>query len=181
MGKHRIMRVENPVYAEATPVGAADQQLPPDQSAYVLEAGFGTRHVLLGHLSTAVLTQAQTADLVDMRVIEGGRDAAMPTLCHAATHVFLYMLDGLVALTIDGEEHRLTAGDAANIPAGTAYATRILSGTARWLATSSGGDGAGLWAAAGTETGAFSFALDGDPDADAARLGAIDGIDVTIG
>lgn len=181
MGKHRIMRVDNPVYVEATPVGAADQQLPTDQSAYVLEAGFGARHVLLGHLSTAVLTRAQTDDLIDMRVIEGGRDAAMPTLRHTATHVFLYVLDGLVALTIDGEEHRVTAGDAANIPAGAAYATRILSGTARWLATSSGGNGADLWTAAGTDTPAFSFALDGDHDADAARLGAVDGVDVTIG
>ncbi|WP_076070040.1 cupin domain-containing protein [Sphingomonas montana] len=181
MSKHRIMRVDNPVYVEATPIGTADQNPPAGQSAYFLEAGYGTRHVLLGHLSTAVLTNALTDDLVDMRVIEGGRDAAMPTLRHATTHVFLYLLDGLLTLTIDGEEHSLTAGDAANIPAGTAYATRILSGTARWLATSSGGNGAGLWAAAGTETPAFSFALDGDHDADTARLGAIDGIDATVG
>ncbi|MBD8737231.1 cupin domain-containing protein [Sphingomonas sp. CFBP 13706] len=181
MGKHRIMRVDDPVYVDATPIGAGDQALVADQSAYFLEAGFGTRHVLLGHLSTAVLTQAQTDGLVDMRVIEGGRDAEMPTLRHGTTHVFLYLLDGQVEVTIDGEEHRLTAGDAANIPAGSTYATRILSGNARWLATSSGGNGAGLWPTAGTETAAFSFALDSDHNSDAARLGTVDGVDVTIG
>lgn len=181
MGKHRIMRVADPVYAEATPIGAADQRLPPDQSAYFLEAGFGTRHALLGHLSTAVLTRAQTDGLVDMRVIEGGRDAAMPTLRHATTHIFLYVVDGLVGLTIDGTEHRLAAGDAANIPAGTAYATRILSGAARWLATSSGGDGAGLWAAAGTATPAFSFTLEDDHHEDAVRLRDVAGVDATVG
>lgn len=181
MGKHRIMRVDNPVYVDATPIGPADQQLPAGQSAYLLEAGYGARHVLLGHLSTAVLTQAQTDDLVDMRVVEGGRDAAMPTLRHDTTHVFFYLLDGLVALTINGDEHHLTAGDAANIPAGTRYTTRILSGTARWLATSSGGNGASLWAAAGTETSAFSFVLDSDRDTDTARVAAIDGIDAMVG
>ncbi|MEH3159598.1 MAG: quercetin 2,3-dioxygenase family protein [Sphingomonas taxi] len=181
MGKHRIMRVDAPVYAEATPIGPADQALPVDQSAYFLEAGYGARHVLLGHLSTAVLTRAQSGGLLDMRVIEGGRDAAMPPLRHAATHMFLYLLDGWVTLTIDGEDRQLTAGDAANIPAGTAYATRIRSGTARWLATSSGGDGGALWSAAGRDTSAFSFALDGDHGADAARLAAINDVDVTIG
>ncbi|WP_277983276.1 cupin domain-containing protein [Sphingomonas faeni] len=181
MGKHRIMRVDNPVYVDATLIGAKDQHLTENQSAYFLEAGFGTRHVLLGHLSTAVLTLAQTDDLVDMRVIEGGRDAVMPTLRHVQTHVLLYVLDGLIAVTIDGEEHRLTAGDAANIPAGTGYATRIVSGTARWLATSSGGNGAALWSVVGTATPAFSFPLDGDFDADTVRLSAVRDIDVTIG
>lgn len=164
MGKHRIMRVENPVYADATLIGAADQQLPTDTSAYFLEAGFGERHSLLGHLATTMLTNALTGDLVDMRVIEGGRGASMPALRHAATHVFVYVLDGLVAVTIDGSEHRLTAGDAINLPVGTAYATEVLSGTARWVQTSSGGNAADLWSMAGSPTAGFSFALGTDPN-----------------
>ena len=181
MGKHRIMRVENPTYAEATPIGTTDQQLPDGQAAYFLEAGFGARHALLGHLSTAVLTAAQDDGTVDMRVVEAGRGAALPALRHVDTHVFLYVLDGQVALTLGGKEHRLAGGDAANIPAGTPYATTVLSGTARWLVTSSGGNGAQLWAAAGTETPAFSFAHDPDIAADQARLAALDGIDVELG
>lgn len=181
MGKHRIMRVENPTYVEATAIGVADQQLPGGQAAYFLEAGFGARHTLLGYLSTAVLTGAQSGDMVDMRVIEGGRGAAMPTLRHSATHLFLYVIDGLVTLTLDGEEHRLSGGSAANIPAGTAYSTTVIGGSARWIATTSGGDGAAIWAAAGTETPAFSFALDSDLAADGERLAGLAGIDVTVG
>lgn len=163
MGKHRIMRVENPVYADATPMDAADQQLPADTSAYFLEGGFGERHSLVGHLSTTMLTNALTDRLVDMRVIEGGRGAAMPTLRHATTHMFVYLLDGLVAVTIGGHVHRLTAGDAVNLPAGTAYATEVLSGTARWVQTSSGGNAADIWSTAGTPTNGFSFPLSSDP------------------
>jgi quercetin 2,3-dioxygenase len=180
MGKHRIMRVEAPVYVEATPIGAGDQTLPEGHDSYFLEAGFGLRKALFGHLSTAVLTDAQSKGLVDMRTIEGGRCAAMPTLRHATTHVFLYVLDGMVTVTIDGEEHPLAGGDAANIPAGTAYATRIVSGTARWLQSSAGGNGAALWDQAGSETSAFSFAIEGAGPDDLARLQALSGIDAVL-
>jgi quercetin dioxygenase-like cupin family protein len=181
MGKHRIMRVENPVYVDASPVGPDDQHLPAGQSAYFLDAGHGARHALLGHLSTAILTAAQDGNTIDMRLIEGGRGAALPMLSHATTHVFLYVVDGQVALTLGDERHLLSGGDAANIPAGTRYATTVESGAARWLATSSGGNGAALWAAAGAETAAFSFALDADLAVDHDRLAALDTVDVTIG
>lgn len=170
MGKHRIMRVENAVFADPTPTGADDRALPGAHASYFLEAGYGTRRALLGHLSTTLLSADESNGLVDMRVIEGGHDAAVPTLRHANTHQFVYVLEGLVAVTIDGTEHRLAGGDCANIPAGTGYATRILSGAARWVAVSSGGDGAALWDVAGTATYAFSFAPDHDAVADLARL-----------
>ncbi len=180
MGKHRIMRVENPTFATATPISANDQTLPGAHASYFLEAGYGTRRALLGHLSTAVLTSAESERLVDMRVIEGGRDAAMPALSHATTHVFLYVLDGLLAVEIDGEEHRLASGDCANLPAGTRYATRVLSGAARWLVSSSVGNGATLWDAAGIEIAGFSVPLQSDAAADRARLTDLAGIDATL-
>lgn len=181
MGKHRIMRVEDPVYVDATPIGAADQRLPEGQAAYFLEAGFGARHTLLGHLCSTILRRGTTDGLIDMRVIEAGRDAAMPAMHHAETHVFLCVLDGLLALTIDGTEHRLASGDAANIPAGTSYASRVVSGTARWILTSSGGNGAEIWNEAGQESTAFSFPPETDHEADGARLASLAGIDATIG
>ncbi|HEY0778412.1 MAG TPA: quercetin 2,3-dioxygenase family protein [Gemmatirosa sp.] len=178
--KFRVMRVENPAYAAATPIGAADQRLPAGHDSYFLEAGFGLRRMLCGHLSTAVLTAAQCEGAVDMRVIEGGRDAAIPAVRHERTHQFFYVLDGLLAVTVDGEEHRLASGDAINLPAGIPYSTRVLSGSARWVATSSGGDAASMWDVAGAETSAFSFPIEGDPAADAARLRALTGVDVML-
>ena len=180
MGKHRIMRIEDPVYAPATPIGEADQQLPPEAASYFLEAGFGLRRTLMGHLSTAVLTFAQSGGKLDMRTIEAGRDAAMPAIRHRDTHQFLYVLDGVVTLALEGEEHRLAGGDAANVPAGTAYATRVESGTARWITASAGGNGAALWDEAGSDTPAFSFPLEPEAADERARLAALTGIDVAL-
>lgn len=164
MGRHRIMRVENPTYADATPIGEADQALPDATASYFLEAGFGERHVLAGFLSTAVLTVAQSDGTLDMRTVEGGRGALLPAMRHGITHLFLFVLDGLVTVTIAGEEHRLTSGDAVNIPAGTRYTIHVESGAARWVATTSGGDGGAFWRAGG-EPRTFSQPIEQDaPD-----------------
>ena len=179
MGKHRIRRVDAPVYADAAPMDDADRALPADHRSYFLDAGYGARHALRGHLSTQLLGAEQSNGLFDMRVIEGGRGATLPVLRHGATYLFLYLLDGSVEVTIDGEPHVVVGGDAVSIPAGTAYATRILSGTARWLAATSGGNGAALWSAIGTATPGFNFPI--VAEADAVSPGALDGIDVMIG
>jgi len=106
-----------------------------------------------------------------MRVIEGGHGATLPTILHAATHLFLYLLDGTLEMTIDGEAHVVAGGDAVNLPAGTAYATRILSGTARWLAASSGGNGGTFWDSADTITDGFAHIdAPGGPWSPAANL-----------
>jgi len=117
--------------------------------------------------------------MIDMRQIEAGRGAAMPMLRHADTHLFLYLVDGMVKVALDGVDHSLSSGDAVNIPAGTAYATQVLSGTARWVASSAGGNGASLWEKAGRSTSEFSFPLEADSD-DAERLRGLSGVDLAL-
>ncbi|GJG88062.1 hypothetical protein tb265_32430 [Gemmatimonadetes bacterium T265] len=177
--KHRVLRVDAP-FAAATPIGESDQVLPDGHTSYFLEAGFGLRRVLFGHLSTAVLTAAQCDAVVDMRVIEAGRGAALPAMRHARTHQFLYLLDGALAVMVDGEEHRLAGGDGVNLPAGVTYATRVLSGTARWIATSAGGDAATMWDVAGAPTSDFHFPAERDASADVGRVRALGGVDVVL-
>jgi quercetin dioxygenase-like cupin family protein len=180
MGKFRIMRVEDATYAPATPMGEADQELPASNKSYFLESGFGQRRILFGHLSTAVLTSSQSAGLFDMRVIEAGRGATMPMLSHGLTHVFLYMLDGNVTVTINGEAHHLSGGDGANLPVGTKYATEVTSGTARWLSTTAGGNAADLWDLGGLTTSEFCFPMDPDHVADQERLEGLKNVDVAF-
>lgn len=175
MGKHRIMRVDAPVYAEPAPMGDADRVLPGDHRSYFLDAGYGARHRLHGHLSTRLLGSAESDDLFDMRAIEGGRGARQPTIRHAATHLFLYLLDGTLEVTIDGEAHIVTGGDAVNLPAGTAYATRIVGGTARWLAVSSGGNGGTFWDSADAMTDGFAHV-----DTSGGSWSPAAGLDVTM-
>lgn len=179
MAKHGIMRVENPHYAEATPIGEGDRTLPAGHDSYFLEAGHGARHTLFGCLSTALMTAVQSDGAADMRTIEGGRDAAIPTLRHESTTVFLYVLHGEIALTLDGEDHRLVGGDGANIPGGTAYAIRITSGTARWVQASGGGDGGTLWDRAGTPTETHIFPMVAG-SGDEASVRQLTGVDAAL-
>ncbi|MXN17904.1 cupin domain-containing protein [Pseudooceanicola sp. GBMRC 2024] len=177
MGKHRIMRVEGASYAEPSCGDATDRALPEGPASYVLQAGYGARYRLNGHVATALLSRAGTQGMLDMWTITGGRGAEMPALRHGLTHVFLYLVDGRIALTLDGKEHLLSGGDAANIPAGTAYASRILSQDAQWVLAAAHGDGLGLWSAAGLPTVGYGHVSAGD-----ARLTALpEGIDVQRG
>lgn len=179
MAKHRIMRVDGN-YAEASAISDDDRALPGRHASYFLDAGYGMRRTLFGMLSTALLTGRESNDLVNMRVIEGGRDAATPILRHGQTHLFLYILDGEIELTLAGEKYRMVGGDSANIPAGTLYAARIVSGTARWLQASANGNAGSLWDEAGAQTESFSFPLERSDREDKEKVAAIAGIDVTL-
>ena len=156
MAKFDVNPVPDAVYAPATSMGEGDRDLPPGHASYVLEAGFGRRRLLFDHLSTAVLTADQEPGGLDMRVIEGGRCAVLPPH-RSAGHSFLYMLDGSIALTLDGAEHRLFAGDGANIPAGATVSSVVLSGAARWLLCTGGGGAPSVWDVAGVPTDAHCF------------------------
>ncbi|WP_347304635.1 quercetin 2,3-dioxygenase family protein (plasmid) [Croceibacterium sp. TMG7-5b_MA50] len=180
MAKHDVHRVPDAAYAEPTAMGADDHDLPADGRSYYLEAGHGPRATLLGHLATTLITRAQTGGTTDMLTIEAGRDAAMPLLRHRATATFLYVLAGEIALTLDGQDYRLTGGDGANIPAGTAYATCVTSGNARWVMASGNGDGGAMWHAAGTPCPGFCYPLDDQRDDGRDRLAGLAGVDVEL-
>ncbi|MCW5719975.1 MAG: quercetin 2,3-dioxygenase family protein [Devosia sp.] len=160
MGKHGVMRVDKD-YAAPSNGDASDRTLPDAPASYVLQSGYGARSRLNGHLATTILSMAITRGAVEMRTIEAGRGAAMPALRHARTHVSLFVLNGTLTLTLDGLAYELGDGDFANIPAGTAYATTVTSGHARWVLSSANGDGLQFWSALGDATDSFAFAEPG--------------------
>lgn len=180
MARHDVHRVDDPRYADGTEMGEADQRLPEGNRSYFLEAGHGPRRTLFGHIATALITAAQSDGTIDMRTVEAGRDAAMPALRHEATALFLYVLHGEIALSLNGEEYRLVGGDGANIPAGTAYATRVLSGNARWVVASGNGNGAAMWDRAGEATEVFTFPMEHDGGADLDRVRSLVGVDAAL-
>ena len=146
----------------------------------MLQAGHGIRSILNGHLSTTVLTRDVSDNRLDMRTIEAGRGARMPAVRHGDTHVMLYVVDGVLHLTLDGTEHVLTTGDCANIPAGVGYATEVRSGQALWLLTGANGAGLTFWDTAGTPAPEFTFPNEADLPACAAALRGDGCVDVTI-
>ena len=180
MAKHDVHRVAEPVYAEAQEMGDGDQDLPAEGRSYFLDAGHGPRATLLGHLATTLITAAQTGGTLDMRTLEAGRDAAMPMLRHGDTHLFLYVLHGEIALQMGGQEYRLAAGDGANIPAGTPYATRVTSGNARWVLAGGNGNGLTLWDRAGLACRDFNYPMDDQREDGRDRLAALQDVDVAL-
>lgn len=180
MGKYRIMRVPDAVYADASNGDAADRALPEGPASYVLQAGYGDRRRLNGHLSTLLLSRKISDGAVDMRTIEAGRGAAMPAIRHARTHVVLYLLSGALTLTLDGETYALNAGDCANIPAGVAYATEVTGGHARWILSAAHDDGLEFWDALGEPTEQFVQGNHGDLAACKAAFARLEGIDAAL-
>ncbi|SLN60150.1 Quercetin 2,3-dioxygenase [Aquimixticola soesokkakensis] len=180
MGKFDV----HPVQQDFAPVAngdATDRVLPEGPASYVLQAGQGARYRFDGHLATVMLNGAISAGALDMVTLEAGRGAAMPALRHATTHVCAYLMDGALELVLDGETHLLHAGDFANIPAGTAYATRVVSGSARWVLTGGNGNGVSLWSRIGTATDVTSYqARSGLLASEAVSVAALEGVDAAL-
>jgi quercetin dioxygenase-like cupin family protein len=180
MGKYRIMRVPDAVYVDADNGDATDRALPDAPASYVLQAGYGDRRRLNGHLSTLLLSRRLSDGALDMRSIEAGRGAAMPAIRHGQTHVFLYLVSGALTLTVDGEAHALNAGDCANIPAGVAYQTEVTGGHARWVLSAAHGDGLELWDRLGEASPDYVHSNHGDPAGCREALLGLQDIDVAL-
>ena len=179
MAKFDVHPVNAP-YVEPVPMRERDRELPAGVASYFLEAGYGDRRVLFDHLSTALLTPRQNEGGIDMRVIEGGRGSVLPTHRLGSGHQFLYVLDGAVAVTLDGEEHRLSAGDAANIPAGCDYGSSVVSGSARWVVATSACSSPTIWDAGGRPTNEHIFPYEASSEGDLDRVRELEGLDVTF-
>jgi quercetin 2,3-dioxygenase len=175
MGKHGVMRVEKD-YCQPSSGDATDRELPRGPASYVLQSGYGDRVRLNGHLATTLLDMTISTGAVEMRTVEGGRGATMPSLRHSQTHLSLFVLNGSLRLTLNGVVHDLHDGDFANIPAAASYATEVTSGNARWVFSGANGNGLSYWSALGQATDSFAF---GGPT-EALDLAGTDAIDVEL-
>lgn len=93
--------------------------LPGQPGAYGIRNGQGPRHLLGGMVASAYATGAETDGSFGLTMLTGGAEAGLPMLRHAEAHAGLYVLDGVVALTLNGQRYELVRGDYASIPAGT--------------------------------------------------------------
>ncbi|MDZ7906548.1 MAG: quercetin 2,3-dioxygenase family protein [Cypionkella sp.] len=172
MGKYDVHPVEQK-FCAAENGDATDMALPSQKASYILQAGYGPRARLGGHLVTTLLPGSLCDNAIDMITIEGGRGATLPTIRHTSTHVALFVMNGTLKLTLDGTTHELSAHDVANIPAGVSYSTEITSGSAQWIASGGNGNGLSIFARAGQDTELTHYQAGADP----AVIMCIDGID----
>jgi quercetin dioxygenase-like cupin family protein len=119
-GKFAMKYLPEAAYAEAGT--GPDDTLPGKPAAYFLRAGEGPRHTLFGQVAFQVLTGAESDGALGMTVTEGFKGSSVPPHTHARTYEGIYVLDGRLKVTADGEEHLLTRGDFMSVPGGVEHA-----------------------------------------------------------
>ncbi len=119
-GKFAMKYLPEAPYAEAST--GPDDALPGKPVAYFLRAGEGPRHTLFGQVAFQVLTGAESNGALGMTVTEGPKGTAVPAHAHARTYEAIYVLEGRLRVSADGEEHVLIGGDFISIPSGVEHA-----------------------------------------------------------
>lgn len=121
----------------------------------ILQAGEGDRRVFLGGgLHTWKLLAEQTGGaffLFEDALVEG---KVTPLHQHPEADETVYVLDGEIVLSADGEEHILGEGCTSFVPRNTPHAFRVTSPTARLLTFQTPGVGEGFYRGA-SEAPAF--------------------------
>jgi quercetin dioxygenase-like cupin family protein len=153
---------------------AADDTVPAGQAPFFLRAGEGSRHELGGLLQTLLVGADQTGGKLTMTTVEMCKGPGMPAHVHERTHEALMVVEGRLALTLDGAEHVLGRGDTASIPAGTEHAYRGDGHYTKVLTMSAPGGLERLIATAGRETTEHIFGPPASPDLNALRAAAAD-------
>ncbi len=178
--EHEFKMKYRPDAQYAEPSEGADDTLPEAQEAYFLRAGEGPRHALGGLLQTTLLGAAQSGGTTTMTTVELAKGPGLPAHHHEQAHESLMVIEGRLRLTLDGDEHVLTRGDTASIPAGTEHAYAGDGHYTKMLTMSAPGGLEALIATAGTATDEHIFAADAhDIDVEALRAAA-DGLDVVL-
>ena len=143
---------------------AADDALPAGQEAYFLRSGEGPRHELGGQLQTLLVGAEQSSGTMTMTTVELAKGPGLPAHVHERTYESLMVLEGRLRVVLDGEEHVLTRGDTASIPAGTEHAyageghyTKVLTmsapgGLEKLIATAGAATDEHVFGAAGRST-----------------------------
>jgi quercetin 2,3-dioxygenase len=166
-------------YAEARH-DAPDDTVPDRRAPFFLRAGEGPRHELAGQLQTLLVGADQTDGATTMTTVELAKGPGLPAHVHERTYEALMVLEGRLWLVLDGEEHVLTRGDTASIPAGTEHAYTGDGHATKVLTMSAPGGLERLIATAGAATQEHIAApADGPADLDALREAAA-ALDVTF-
>jgi quercetin dioxygenase-like cupin family protein len=108
--------------AEQTPVTT----LPGEPVPYVIEAGSGRAHVLLGEVGRALVGAEESAGAMSVMSLDGPRaDRPIPLHYHDEEYEFFYCLRGAIQLWADDESRVLAPGDFGFIPPGTLHAYQL--------------------------------------------------------
>jgi quercetin 2,3-dioxygenase len=108
--------------AERTPVTT----LPGEPVPYVIEAGSGRAHLLLGEVAHALVGAEESAGAMSVMALDGPKaERPIPLHYHDREFEFFYCLRGAVQLWADDESRVLQPGDFGYVPPGTLHAYQL--------------------------------------------------------
>ncbi|HET7103908.1 MAG TPA: quercetin 2,3-dioxygenase [Terracidiphilus sp.] len=117
-------------------------ELPAMRTPYKLDAGEGKRFRFGGHLATIIATPAELGQTASGTVLSGAKGAKFPLHRHQASHEAMFVLEGVVALSLAGCSYLLTQSDYVNIPAGTPHGYEFVDHRGKLLSWTFGGNAA---------------------------------------
>ncbi len=124
-------------------------ELPGVQAPYMLQSGEGIRYAFGAHLATLI---ARTEDIgVSMAgaILTGAKGATFPLHRHTASHEALYVVEGIVELTLGQDRFLLSPGDYVSIPPGTVHGYTWMDHRSKMIAWTFNGDAGRVYAALG--------------------------------
>lgn len=108
--------------------------LPGAQIPYVLEAGSGRAHVLLGQVGRALAGAEETGGAMSVMSLDGPRaERPIPLHYHELEYEFFFCFRGAIQLWADQESRVLHPGDFGYIPPGTVHAYQLLGHHSEFL------------------------------------------------
>jgi quercetin dioxygenase-like cupin family protein len=119
-----VTMVDDP-YTEA--IEGPDDALPGECVPYFLRAGEGERLLALDQLFTLLLRGAETDGQAAIFHAQGPRGAGFPPVTDARSSFGIWVLDGVLELTLDGAAHTLVPGDFAYAPVGCIWSYAMAS------------------------------------------------------
>ncbi|MCY8811634.1 quercetin 2,3-dioxygenase [Bacillus atrophaeus] len=124
--------------------------LPEEKMPYLLRSGEGERYLFGRQVATIMANGKSTGGLFEIVLLSGGKGEHFPLHMHKDTHEGIFVLDGKLELTLDGENHLLLSGDYAQIPAGTPHSYRMQSHRTRFVSYTMKGNAARMYSVIGT-------------------------------
>ena len=108
----------------------------PPSARYVVPTAEAPRHVIANGKgrATLLLTPSTGATAASMTLLEFQPGAEVPEHIHGSSAEILYIQEGAAEMTVDGQTHRVSKGDAVYIPAGVKHSARVVSDKAPFKA-----------------------------------------------
>lgn len=162
MAKYDVKMAPDVAFAEAIE-NSTDYALPGRSKSYFLQAGYGTRRLLGGHLITALMTGTESDGHIEMHTFAAPDGTVFPLHSMPVSHRFLHVMEGRIEISLQGKSYTLDVGDSVSIPAGVAFMTKVVSRHARWSLVGSGNGMSSYLSGAVQETPHYTWEVGGGP------------------